>query len=76
MGLTEEKNSDGGFFLTCEDFGGGFKETIPCLHPFPFFCFKVEISLHALVDFLSQDQSVVAEQAETTVDKHSLTSCT
>ena len=41
-----------------------------------FFFFKVEISLHAPIPFfLGQDQSTVAQQAEMTVDKHSLMSC-
>ena len=39
------------------------------------FLYKVEISSHTLIPLFGQDQSTVAQRAETTVTECSLTSC-
>ena len=59
-----------GFFLTSEDLGRMF--TFPAWT----FCFvfEVEISSRTLILTLGQDQSTVAQRAETTVAECSLTS--
>ena len=62
-----------GFFLACEDFGGKLDDSF---HAFAFFFFKVEISPCTPVHFFSgQDQSTVAQRAETTVAVCFLTRC-
>ena len=46
--MTVATNTDGGFFLACEDFGTMFDHSFPATH----FCFvlsKVEVSLHTLI---------------------------
>ena len=60
----------GGFFLACEDFGRMFNNSFPAC---AFFKWRLACArqFHALV----QDQSTVAQRAETTVTKCSLTSC-
>ena len=54
------------FFLACEDFGGRFDDSFPA---------RVEISSSTQFHFLCQDQSTVAQRAETTVAECSLASC-
>ena len=64
----------GGFFLAGEDFGRMFNHSFPvCI----FFFFFVSGNYRAHTDFhsLCQDQSTVAQFAETTVADYSLTSC-
>ena len=64
----------GGLFLACEDFGRMFDSSFPAC-TFFLLLFKVEISSHTQFHSLDQDQSTVAQQAETTVTKCSLMSC-
>ena len=64
----------GGLFLACEDFGRMFDSSFPAC-TFFWLLFKVEISSHTQFHSLDQDQSTVAQQAETTVTKCSLMSC-
>ena len=64
---------DGSFFLACEDLGGRFDDSFPaCAF---FFFFKWRSALAHQFHFLGQDQSTVAQRAETTVAECSLTSC-
>ena len=64
--------SGGGFFFAYEDLGNIFYLWFPTC---AFFFFEVEISLCTLIPSLCQDESIVAQWAETTVAKCSLTSC-
>ena len=61
-----------GFFLACEDLGRMFDHSAPAC---AFFFFLVDISSRTLIPLLCQDQSTVAQRAETTVAECSLTSC-
>ena len=65
-------NGGGGFFLDCEDFGRMFDHSFPAC-AFLFLFFKVENRLRTLISLLGQDQSTVAQRAETTVAECSLT---
>ena len=63
----------GGFFLSCENFLGMFDDSFPaCL--FVFFL-KWRLARGHLSHTLGQDQSTVAQRAETTVAELSLTCC-
>ena len=62
-----------GFFLACEDFGEGFDNSPPAL--FFFFFLSGDRLAHTNFNFLGQDQSAVAQRAETTVAECSWTSC-
>ena len=74
-GQTLKKNPrSGGFFLSCEDFWESVRPFIPRLRFFFFFLY-VEISSRTFIRLLCQDQSIVAQRAETTVTERSLTSC-
>ena len=65
-----------GFFLVCEDFGRMFDNSFPaCAFFFLFFFCKCRLAHTHLFHSLGQDQSTVAQQAETTVTKCSLASC-
>ena len=65
----------GGFFLACENFGRMFDNSFSTYDFFLLLLFfKVEISLRKLIP-LCQDQSTMAQRAETTVTEGSLTSC-
>ena len=55
--------------------GWNVRRIIPRLPFFFFSFFKVEVSSGAAISLLHRDQSTLAQQAETTVDEHSLTSC-
>ena len=69
--------SGGGFFLMCEDFGRMFNNSFPARTFFLFFFFflKWRLACAHLFHSLGQDQSTVAQRAETTVTEHSLISC-
>ena len=60
-------------FPCVREFWENVRQFIPCLRFLIFF--KVEISLCTLIPLLCQDQSTVAQWAETTVTKCSLMSC-
>ena len=64
----------GGSFLACEDFGRMFDQSFPAC-AFFFFFFEVKISTRTNSTVLGQDQSTVAQPAETTVAECSMTSC-
>ena len=53
----------GGFFLACEAFGRMFEHSFPACA----FLFKVQIKSRTPFHSLGQDQSTVAQRAETTV---------
>ena len=55
----------GGFFLACEDFGRMFDHSFSvCTF---FFFFEVEVSSRTQIPLFMQNQSTVAQRAETTV---------
>ena len=65
----------GGFFLACEDFGRmSHRPFIPCMR-FCLFVFSWRLGREHLFNSLHQDQSTVAQRAETTMAKCPLTSC-
>ena len=69
----DDDDNDDGFFLACEHFGGRFDCS------FPDYAFKRRSArahqFHFFLSFLCQDQSTVAQQAETTAAVFSLASC-
>ena len=61
------------FFLACEELGRMFDHSFPACACF--FIFKVEINSGTLIPLFCQNQSTVAQRAETTVAECSLSSC-
>ena len=70
-------HDDGGVFLTCEDFGKMFNHSFPActFFLFLFFFFKWRLARAHQFHSLGQDQSTLAQRAETTVAEYFLTSC-
>ena len=69
--------SSGGFFLVCDDLGMRVLSLMnhsPACAFFSFFCKWRSVQAHQF-HFTGQYQCIVAQWAEITVDKHSLTSC-
>ena len=66
-------------FLACDDFGGWFRESFPaCVFFLSFllsFFLKWRSASAQQLHILRQDQSTVAQRAETTVYERALTSC-
>ena len=62
------------FPLVCDDLGRKIDHSFPAC-AFLLFFFKVENTSRTLIPLLGQDQSTVAQRAETTVAQRSLTSC-
>ena len=65
--------SSAGFFLWGEDFGRKFDHSLPACTFFLFW--SGDYTVHANITLSCQDQSTVAQSAEMTVAKCSLTSC-